>query len=153
MNGLPKRVFVIVLVGIMCGLTFSELAFARERDIKFKRITIEDGLSQTTINDIYQDKQGYMWIGTSYGLNRYDGKKFKVYKYNDGKEVTIPSNFICKIVEDNQENLWVATNKGLSKISKDRKKYRTIFQIRRITIHYHIIIQDMFLLILKIDFG
>ena len=104
MNGLPKRVFVIVLVGIMCGLTFSELAFARERDIKFKRITIEDGLSQTTINDIYQDKQGYMWIGTSYGLNRYDGKKFKVYKYNDGKEVTIQSNFICKIVEDSKEN-------------------------------------------------
>ena len=36
--------------------------------------------------------------------------------------MTIPSNFICKIVEDSKENLWVATNKGLSKISKDRKK-------------------------------
>ena len=122
MNGLPKRVFVIVLVAIICGLSFSELAFALGEDFKFRRITIEDGLSQTTINDIYQDKQGYMWIGTSYGLNRYDGKKFKVYKYNDGKEMTIPSNFICKIVEDSKENLWVATNKGLSKISKDRKK-------------------------------
>lgn len=121
MKGLSKRILAIVLIVIIYGLSFSELVFAQGRDIKFKRITIEDGLSQTTINDIYQDKQGYIWIGTSYGLNRYDGKKFDIYKYSDEGSETIPSNFITKIAEDKKENLWVATNKGLSRISKDRK--------------------------------
>ena len=114
--------YLHVLLTLIILISFGEVTFAQGKDIKFKRITIEDGLSQTTVNDIYQDNQGYIWIATADGLNRYDGKKFKVYKYKDGKNVTIPSDYICKVAEDKDENLWVATNKGLSKISKDRKK-------------------------------
>ena len=121
--------YLRVLLTLIILISFGEVTFAQGKDIKFKRITIEDGLSQTTVNDIYQDNQGYMWIATADGLNRYDGKKFKVYKYKDGKNVTIPSDYICKVAEDKDENLWVATNKGLSKISKDRKKFIITYQI------------------------
>lgn len=52
----------------------------------FKRITIEDGLSQGSVSSITQDSNGYMWIGTDDGLNRYNGNKFEVYKADPNKK-------------------------------------------------------------------
>ncbi|MGL5752685.1 MAG: two-component regulator propeller domain-containing protein [Paraclostridium sp.] len=52
----------------------------------FKRITIEDGLSQGSVSSIIQDSNGYMWIGTDDGLNRYNGNKFEVYKADPNKK-------------------------------------------------------------------
>ncbi|MGD2148436.1 MAG: two-component regulator propeller domain-containing protein, partial [Anaerolineae bacterium] len=50
------------------------------RDITFRRLTLDDGLSQSSINCIVQDAQGFMWFGTQDGLNRYDGYEIEVYR-------------------------------------------------------------------------
>jgi Two component regulator propeller len=54
------------------------------KGIRFTRLSTEDGLSQTRVTQIVQDDQGFMWFGSQYGLNRYDGYKFKVFKHEPG---------------------------------------------------------------------
>ena len=51
------------------------------KDIRFTRLSTDEGLSQTRVLQIVQDDQGFMWFGSQYGLNRYDGYKFKVFKH------------------------------------------------------------------------
>lgn len=60
-------------------LSYVTVSFAQINNIHFEQISLERGLSQSTVYCILQDKQGYMWIGTEDGLNRYDGYGFKVY--------------------------------------------------------------------------
>ncbi|RDY27159.1 histidine kinase [Romboutsia weinsteinii] len=85
-------------------------------NINFRNITNEDGLSQVTVETIIQDKQGYIWIGTNDGLNRYNGYEFKVYRHSDEIENTISNNYIVDLQEDRKGYIWVGTANGLSKI-------------------------------------
>ncbi len=65
---------------------------------------IEDGLSHREVFAIHQDRKGFIWVGTKYGLNRFDGHSFKVYtKENDG----LASNTVHYILEDDAEKLWL----------------------------------------------
>ncbi|HQW92275.1 MAG TPA: two-component regulator propeller domain-containing protein [Ferruginibacter sp.] len=79
----------------------------------FENYSSEQGLSQNSCYSIAQDNEGFMWFGTQDGLNRYDGKQFKVFlPQNDiGKE--LPSNYISALFFDQQKNmLWVGTLLG-----------------------------------------
>lgn len=82
----------------------------------FKKLTNNDGLSQGTITEIVQDKQGFIWIGTLDGLNRYDGYDIQVYNHIPGDSLSIPSNQINKIIIDNLGFIWIATDKGLTRL-------------------------------------
>ena len=67
-------------------------------------------MPQSTVYEIFQDKDNYLWIGTDGGgLCRYDGFRFKYY----GKKNGLNGNVIRKIAQDNQNNLWIASNNGL----------------------------------------
>ncbi|MBC6695818.1 histidine kinase [Terrisporobacter mayombei] len=85
----------------------------------FKNITIEDGLSQSTVETIYQDSKGYIWIGTNDGLDRYNGYEFKYYKHDKDDKNSIPNNYIVDIIEDKKGYIWVSTINGLSRINTD----------------------------------
>ena len=63
--------------------------FGQTENIRFKHITIKDGLSQGAINCMLQDRRCFMWFGTQDGLNRYDGYEFKVYKHDPKDHMTI----------------------------------------------------------------
>lgn len=86
-------------------------------DINFKSLTIENGLSQSTVETILQDSNGYMWIGTNDGLNKYNGYSFKKYEHDIYDKNTISSNYIVDIVEDKDGYIWVSTTNGLNKIN------------------------------------
>ena len=79
----------------------------------FEKLTNDDGLSQGTINDIMQDKKGFMWFATKEGLNRYDGYDIKVYKNILGESTSLSSNNILKVLEDHNEMIWVGTDQGI----------------------------------------
>src|ERR1044072_6982614 len=83
--------------------------------LSFRHIRIEQGLSNTTIEAIYQDKRGFMWIGTRDGLNRYDGYQMVVYRFNEKDSTSISDNFIRFIYEDRHQQLWVGTINGLNR--------------------------------------
>ena len=79
--------------------------------IEPEMLTIEDGLSQGFISDIYQDQEGFIWIGTKNGLNRYDGEKFEVFTNNLRDPYSITDDYIVTI-EENGDYLIIGTDKG-----------------------------------------
>ncbi|MDY7077527.1 MAG: two-component regulator propeller domain-containing protein [Chloroflexota bacterium] len=94
-------------------------------DIKFERISVEQGLSQSTVNCIIQDSQGFLWFGTRDGLNKYDGYGFTVYRHNPDNPDSLSHNVIRSIHEDQSGILWIGTDGGgLDKF--DRKTERFI---------------------------
>lgn len=86
--------------------------------VGYKHYSIKDGLSQIEIKCIFQDSEGFMWIGTQNGLNKFDGYYFENI-FNDPTDSTsISSNWIFGITEDCDGNLWFGTKEGLNKYDK-----------------------------------
>lgn len=110
--------------------TNTSYVFAHSSNIQFKNITIDDGLSQSTVEALYQDSNGYIWIGTNDGLDRYNGYEFKKYKQGNDPSTNIASNYILSIKEDNKKNIWVATVSGLSKIDTKSNKVTNYFDTK-----------------------
>jgi signal transduction histidine kinase/ligand-binding sensor domain-containing protein/DNA-binding response OmpR family regulator len=81
-------------------------------NIRLEQLTTHDGLSQNTVRCLLQDKRGFIWIGTLNGLNRYDGRKFIVYRPEYGNPHSISDNRIRELHEDKQGLIWVKTSEG-----------------------------------------
>ncbi len=100
---------------LLSSLFASSYLFAQQTDdyLRFRRLSLEEGLSQSTINHIIQDQNGFLWIATEDGLNRYDGYGFYVYKYQPSDTNSIPNNFVMSLAEDQKRQcLWIATFGG-----------------------------------------
>lgn len=85
---------------------FSVLSL-KGQEISFFNISVNDGLSQCTVKDIVQDKNGIMWIATHDGLNRFDGYKFEVYRCSVKDSTSIADNYVNTLTLDRQGNLWI----------------------------------------------
>jgi signal transduction histidine kinase/streptogramin lyase len=81
------------------------------QQFSLRQYTVVDGLPQSQVNVIIEDKQGYLWIGTNGGLARFDGREFKVYNTLDG----LQSNFIYSLMMDQHQNLWIIHPRGVTK--------------------------------------
>ena len=107
---------------IFCSFFISVIA--QESDPNFQRLTIEDGLSQSNVECVTQDSDGYLWFGTRDGLNKYDGYKFVVYRNEPGNDSSISGNRIEDIVEDSNGVLWVATHfNGVCSYNKETDNF------------------------------
>lgn len=99
--------------------------------INFSYISINDGLSQSTIFSIDQDKRGNMWFATYDGVNKYDGYAFTVYQHNDEDPNSI-ANDISRIVKiDSQGRVWIGTRDGLSLYDEEKDKFNNFFYEKR----------------------
>ncbi len=102
-------------------LLLANSVFSQPETIKFKHITNDNGLSQSTVYCSLQDRMGYMWFGTQDGLNRYDGYQFKVYKKSKSDPHSIASNFIRTLFEAKDGSIWIGTlTTGISQYLPDR---------------------------------
>lgn len=90
-------------------------AVALQQQIRFERISVEDGLSNAHVTAILQDRSGYMWIGTAHGLNRYDGYDFVTFQHDPDDSASLSDSEVRGIAEDSSGNLWVATRNGLNR--------------------------------------
>ena len=86
--------------------------------IRFDHISLEQGLSQSGVFTIMQDRQGFMWFGTEDGLNKYDGYQFTVYKHDPDDPLTLSDSFVSKIYEDRSGELWIGTRSGLDRFDR-----------------------------------
>ena len=101
---------VLVVIQGLSGMTNS--LKAQEYLTPFQRLSTQDGLSSNLVQCMLQDQRGFMWIGTREGLNRYDGKDFKVYRYEAKNPNSLSHNHIRLLYEDSQGNIWVGTAQG-----------------------------------------
>lgn len=80
--------------------------------INFRKYTTKEDLSSSTVYDILKDKQGFVWLATEDGLNRFDGNTFKVYRNEPGNPNSLPVNYITTIQESADGNIWIGTSEG-----------------------------------------
>jgi diguanylate cyclase (GGDEF)-like protein len=85
---------------------------AQGQPMAFEHISLEQGLSQTTVLSVFQDSRGLMWFGTEDGLNRYDGLTLTTYKYDPADQGSLPDSMVWAVAEDRQGDLWVGTEGG-----------------------------------------
>ena len=112
-----KKLLLAFLIFQFCNIN------AQKPRIKFRHLKVEDGLSQSWVKSICQDKYGFMWFGTNHGLNKYDGYNFTVYTHNPQNENTIRDNSIETIYEDKNGNLWIGTAKGLNLYDREKDRF------------------------------
>ncbi len=107
-----RRLWSLLGVALLGLLAVPGDLQGQSRSIPFTRLSIEDGLSQSTVNCILQDRTGFLWLGTQDGLNRYDGYGFTVYKHDPTDPSSLPSNWIEDLAEDPSGDLWIGTHGG-----------------------------------------
>lgn len=76
-------------------------------DMKFRRLDTREGLSNSMVSCIFRDSQGYVWFGTGYGLNRYDGYRFRTYFSYEKDTTTLRNNRVDEIQEAHGGRLWL----------------------------------------------
>ncbi len=113
--------FILIII-----FSFLFIINGYSQQYNFSNYSINDGLSQSVVNCIFQDSQGYIWIGTQSGLNRFDGENFVVYNYNPTDTNSISSNWIYSIAEDFNGNLWIGAKGGLNKYVVKQNKFERI---------------------------
>lgn len=96
----------------------------QDNDIRFDRISIERGLSQSTVECILQDHKGFMWFGTGDGLNKYDGYTFTAFRHDPRDPNSLSNNYVRCILEDRAGALWIGTwGGGLDKLDPESGQF------------------------------
>lgn len=102
---------------VLIFFLITHILFAKGQ-YRFTHFDTNMGLSQGNVNCIFQDSEGYMWIATQDGLNKFDGYNFTVYRHNEDDTLTLSDSFILSITEDSNGRLWVGTRNGLNSLNK-----------------------------------
>lgn len=98
-----------ILLGVMAPILAQEAT-----RLKLRNYSIRDGLSQNTVHAMIQDRMGFLWVGTEDGLNKFDGRDFKIYRYSPHDPTSLTPGTITAIQEDSYGRLWVGTDHGLN---------------------------------------
>ncbi|HEY8934680.1 MAG TPA: two-component regulator propeller domain-containing protein [Cyclobacteriaceae bacterium] len=92
-----------------------------QTELKFKRLTTNEGLSHGLVCASVKDHKGFMWFATGEGLNRYDGYRFTTYKHDPENTKSISNNLVRDVFEDRAGNLWAATESGLDLFDREKE--------------------------------
>ena len=117
MRVISYNLFYLILLLSVATRSFAQEFTNNEIQNYFKEINVDEGLSAANVNAITKDKSGFIWAGTEYGLNRYDGNSFLRYQYDPHVKNSISSNLIYDIVPDNNGDIWIATQDGLNRFN------------------------------------
>lgn len=90
--------------------------------LRFDHLSIDQGIPSTGVHTLYQGRQGFIWIGTSNGLARYDGRHIRVFDSDPGDASTLTHSRVLALLEDERDQLWIGSRKGLDKL--DLQTYR-----------------------------
>jgi signal transduction histidine kinase/ligand-binding sensor domain-containing protein/DNA-binding response OmpR family regulator len=99
------------------------LSLCQKPDLRFKRISVLEGLSHSFVKTITQDHQGFMWFGTQDGLNKYDGYSITVYKHIPEDKTSIGNSDVLRLLEDKDKHLWIVTNSSVDLYERDKDTF------------------------------
>jgi signal transduction histidine kinase/ligand-binding sensor domain-containing protein/CheY-like chemotaxis protein len=121
---LKKNICVYLLLFVV--LPFTQV---KSNPYNFGRINYTHGLSNNHILCFAEDNNGFMWLGTQSGLNRFDGYNFKIFKHNPTDSSSLPDNLIESIVKDQLGRFWIGTPNGLTIFNPNTESFITDFNI------------------------
>jgi PAS domain S-box-containing protein len=93
------------------------------KDIRFTHLSTEQGLSQSRVDHMLQDRRGFIWIGTYNGLNRYDGYSFKTYKPDPNNPNSLGGSLVLPLFEDRSGILWIGVDTGLDRFDPVTERF------------------------------
>lgn len=112
------------LITAFWGTIFCFALNAQDLQGNFKRFTEKEGLSSNQIECILKDRKGFIWIGTAFGLNRFDGQHFEKFLHNNDQPNSISNNVVHALAEDKDGNIWIGTESGgLNKFNPVTKRF------------------------------
>ncbi|WP_345247193.1 ligand-binding sensor domain-containing protein [Nibrella saemangeumensis] len=116
------RTFFMLLVagGLISSCLWAQPA---RLPFEFNHIQEQQGLSFNQINCFFQDRDGYFWVGTMNGLNRFDGNSFTVFKHNPADSNSIGHNSVYSICQDREGHIWLGTGKGISQFNHESGRF------------------------------
>ena len=120
----PLRIIFSFL--LLC--IFSAQQSFSQSNLEFNHITVENGLSQSTVYAITQDIRGFLWFATRDGLNRYDSRNIKVYKSIPGDKSSLSWNLVTCLLSDSKGNLWIGTANGLNRYNHNSDTFSRLLQ-------------------------
>src|SRR6218665_928596 len=135
---LLKKSIYLLLIGLACCPV---LKGQEKLNFEFAFLTEENGLSNNRILCMIKDKDGFLWIGTADGLNRYDGSHFIAFKTNHKDATTLANNAVHALCEDKEGNIWAGTDDGISYYDKKTNKFQSFKELdgQKFARCYHII--------------
>ncbi|WOH37539.1 EAL domain-containing protein [Thalassotalea fonticola] len=116
------NVFQLLMVALLTIFSVAANS-SSQTPIKFQQLSKEQGLSQSTVYSITQDNEGFIWLATQDGLNKYDGYDFSYYRNEINNPNSLLHNLVRVVFVDSQNNLWVGTQAGLSKYDPELDQF------------------------------
>jgi signal transduction histidine kinase/ligand-binding sensor domain-containing protein len=120
------RQVALAPVGLVIALSASRAAQAQNSRFRLDHFTIEDGLAQNWVKAVAQDRTGFLWVGTSRGLQRFDGYSFVPIGARDQRAPDAPAGLIGKIVMDSRDVPWIQTETGLFRYDRAARRFAHI---------------------------
>ena len=113
-----------LLILAVCSHCSTVSCFSQLKSGEFFRLSVETGLSSNRVLDVIQDKEGFYWIATEDGLNRFDGSGIKIFRNIKSDTTSLSHNLCSYLLEGDDEDIWVATYQGISRYSKKTASFR-----------------------------
>jgi signal transduction histidine kinase/ligand-binding sensor domain-containing protein len=113
---------VLTLSSCYCSAQFQRFS----DDIFFKKFSTQHGLSHASVNAVLRDSKGFIWLGTDEGLNRFDGKIFRVFRNQPNDSTSLVGNAIHSLWEDPSDRIWVGTMEGLNRFDRHLERFTSL---------------------------
>jgi signal transduction histidine kinase/ligand-binding sensor domain-containing protein/DNA-binding response OmpR family regulator len=120
----PLHIFLLFILFVLLGTTTINAQF---RNMKFEYLNVDNGLSSNRTKYVLRDHEGFLWIGTERGLNRFDGLKIVTYLPKSSDKNSISDQDIYCIYEDRFHNLWIGTKNGLNLYDRKTESFKKYF--------------------------
>ena len=128
-----KNLIIYILLFWIIGITNVHL---HAQSMAFSNLTTEDGLSQFSVNSLYIDENGMLWIGTREGLNRYNGTDIQTYKLEKDNPYSLFSNTVIRITGDKKGKIFLLCNDGVAQLDLRTQKFKTLLVDNIHSIYY-----------------
>ncbi len=119
---------LIFFFALTLAITHTGGIHSQTTQARFRHLTAKDGFTSATVNTIYKDSQGFIWLGAFDGLYRYDGYEFKGYNHDPADPTSLSNNTINNIFEDKDEVLWIGSLwSGLNKYNRTKDNFKRYY--------------------------
>src|SRR6187397_1258954 len=108
---------------IFLQLFFSSYVLSGQESLRFNHLTSDQGLTSSSTQCLLKDHNGFLWIGTNAGLNRFDGNTVFPYSHQPGDSTSLPIDDINCLFEDSRQRIWIATPLGFSILYPESEEF------------------------------